>query len=736
MTQSKETLATPRQALRGNSLRSKLFTPFIIILVLLGVAATSGALHLLRTATTATADERLLATQEILFREFKKQESLLEVYAVFLQHFSSLATRFEGQDEIGIIQDRLFNTLEQENVSVTFYPVEIAPLLQNQSLISLFEQVQRSGQIRFRYSNNLGPLPVLMVAAPIHVDGELSQILLLATEMGGQFLYSVANPLQVKAALMTLEGEVIARSHSDVSPNPLTPAQFTAASRGERLYFTIEEPEHGTERHQVSAIPLGNSDLVFLFVETSMAHGATAQERLGVGMIASIIGALLVGMVIYFRIIGNLIKPIRQLGDSARRISRGEFSFKLEELTNDEIGDVCHSFNLMLENLEQNYQKRSAADIEQALETEKHKQEAVLERKQRDTLKIQHDLHALQREMSAIYQLNQAMTTSSDLTVLFDRILQVINETLGCDHLVLLIYNKGESTLEVVRTAGIDFDVLRNIRFTFDQGITGEAAQSQRMIYVRNLDEDTRNLSYHGQIVTRGSMVSVPLVVKGRLCGIMNLHKKLIDGFSSSEIKLVQAIANQTAIAIDNNQLLEKTRNLSNTDELTGLANRRQFQEILKREVAQARRFSSYFSIIMCEVDHFRNFSETYGKLRSDTLLRQAGQLLLRHTRGIDLTCRFGSEQFVILLPKTDKKGALAAAEKLRSQVIDEEFDLGGEAPSDKGLSMSFGISQFPNDSKNIYELLSLADQALASAKKSGHNRAAAWGEDGVGAAE
>ena len=736
MTQSNEPLATPNKALRSNRLRSKLFTPFIIILVLLGIGATSGALHLLRTATTQTADERLLATQEILFRGFKKQESILEVYAIFLQHFASVSSRFEGQNEIGIFQDHIYNTLEKENISVTFYPVEIAPLLQKQSLINLFEQVLRSGQPRFRYSNDLGPLPVMMVAAPIHVDGKLSQIVLLSSEMGEQFLHSVASPLQVKAALMTLDGKVIASSHSDATPNPLTPSQFTAASLGERLYFTIEEPGHGTERHQVSAIPLGTSDLVFLFVETSMAHGTAAQERLKIVMIVSIIGALLIGMVVYFRIIGNIIKPISQLGDSARRISRGEFTFKLDVETNDELGDVCQSFNLMLENLEQNYQQRSAADIEQALKTERLKQEAVLERKLHDTQKIQHDLHALQREMSAIYQLNQAMATASDLTLLFDRILQVINETIGCDHLVLLVYNKGESTLEVVRTAGIDFDVLRNIRFTFDQGITGEAAQSQRLVYVRNLDEDSRNLSYHGQIVTRGSMISVPLVVKKRLCGVMNLHKKLIDGFSSSEMKLVQAVANQTAIAIDNNQLLEKTRNLSNTDELTGLANRRQFQEILKREVAQARRFSSYFSIIMCEIDHFRNFSETYGKLRSDTMLRQAGQLLLRHTRGIDLTCRFGSEQFVILLPKTDKKGALAAAEKLRSHVFEEEFDLGGTAVLDEGLSMSFGISQFPNDSKNIYELLSLADQSLSFAKKSGHNRIAAWGEDGVGAAE
>jgi len=152
-------------------------------------------------------------------------------------------------------------------------------------------------------------------------------------------------------------------------------------------------------------------------------------------------------------------------------------------------------------------------------------------------------------------------------------------------------------------------------------------------------------LSYHGQVVTRGSMISVPLVVKGRLVGVINLHKRQVDAFSSSEQRLIQAVANQTAITIDNAQLLEKSRDLSNTDELTGLSNRRHFQEILKREVAQARRFSSIFSIVMCDIDGFKKHKTTLGSIQADALLRQVGQSLLKSTRGIDLVSRFGNDQ-------------------------------------------------------------------------------------------
>jgi diguanylate cyclase (GGDEF)-like protein len=222
-------------------------------------------------------------------------------------------------------------------------------------------------------------------------------------------------------------------------------------------------------------------------------------------------------------------------------------------------------------------------------------------------------------------------------------------------------------------------------------------------------------------------MISVPLVIKGRLVGAINLHKKLKDGFSASEQRLVQAIANQTAIAVDNAQLQEKSRELGNTDELTGLSNRRHFQEILKREVAQARRFSSNIAVIMCDIDEFKQLKSTLGNIQSDALLRQVGQALLKRTRGIDLVSRFGTDQFIIMLPKTSKEGAFCAAEKLRKHILGEDFSAHIHSDQDFRVTVSFGVTEFPGDSKNIYELLNLADRALYAAKKDGSNCTVAW---------
>jgi diguanylate cyclase (GGDEF)-like protein len=300
-------------------------------------------------------------------------------------------------------------------------------------------------------------------------------------------------------------------------------------------------------------------------------------------------------------------------------------------------------------------------------------------------------------------------------------------ETLGCDQIVLLQYNAGESLLEVTRSLGLNNEALRDVKFSFDQGVTGQAAQSLRQIYVKDVEKDPRYLNYHGQVATRGSFVSSPMVIKGRLVGVLNLHKRASGAFAASELKLIQAIANQAAMAIDNAQLLEKARDLSNIDDLTGLANRRHFQEILKREVAQARRFSSSFSILLCDIDHFDHYNSKHGRMRGDAVLRQVGQVLLNNTRGIDLVCRFGNEEFVILLPKTNKAGGLAAAEKLRQCILNEKFEGAEESQPGGKLTLSFGIAEFPRDSKNIYELLNLADRALYAAKRAGRNRSVGW---------
>ncbi len=711
---------------RFRSLRSKVLLPFFLLIAALFASAIWGSFHLSDRSFKNSADERLAATREVLFREFKKQELILQTYAVIMQQFQSLSERFQSEAEIGILQDRLFSTLEESNISTAFFPADIRGLVPQKSLVALFDQVRRSNQARFRYSSEFGGVPVLMVAAPLYDRGEINRILLLRTVMGESFLRSVASSLNVKVTLMTIDGQIMAKSSDETTDLILTPAQINLIGSGQPLYL-----DHDTgktpERHLFSIIPLGSSDMILLSLEADLKGKTDLQNSTILRMILVMVAITIIGAIFYFRRISAITRPARELHNATEAISRGNLNYRIQDISNDELGQIAISFNQMATDLESSYQTRANQDIAAALDHEAASTKKILERKERERDKINEELSIIQRESKAIYQLNQAMTASIELSALFDRILQVLNEILACDHIVLLAHNPGDSVLEVVRTTGLDVDALSKVRFTFNQGVTGEAAQSQRTIYVKDIDKDTRNLSYHGQVVTRGSMISVPLIVKGRLVGVINLHKRQIDAFSTSEQKLIQAIANQTALAIDNAQLLEKSRDLSNTDELTGLSNRRHFQEILKREVAQARRFSSIFSIVMCDIDGFKKHKATLGSMHADALLRQVGQSLLKCTRGIDLVSRFGNDQFIILLPKTDKKGGIAAAEKLRKRISDEDFSRHIDYETAFKLTVSLGVTEFPGDSKNIYELLNLADRALYAAKQDGCNCTVGW---------
>ena len=708
------------------TLRQKIVLPYFLVISVLCIISISSSYLLTELSFKNSADERLSAAQEVLFREFKKQESVLQTYAVIMQQFHSLSERFQDEVEIGILQDRLFNTLEESNISSALYPVDIRGLIQQESLVALFEQVRRSDRLRFRYSNEFGGIPVLMVAAPLYSRGEITQILLLRTEMGEAFLGEVTSSLNINASLMTLDGQVRAKSNEEMSEIALTPAQINLIGNGQPLYLD-GQTGHNDERHLFSIIPLGSSEMILLSLQASLSKKADIQNRSISTMLLLLSLVIVIGSIFFFRRISKITRPTKELHDATEAINRGNLSYRIHDISNDEFGQIALSFNQMITNLENSYQERVNHEISAALSNEAGKTKQLLEKKERERAKLNEELGIIQHHSKAIYQLNQAMTASIELSALFDRILQVLNEVLACDHIVLLAHNPGNSVLEVVRTSGLDIDSLSKVQFTFDQGITGEAAQSQRSIYVKDIDADSRNLSYHGQVVTRGSMISAPLVVKGRLVGVINLHKRQVDAFSTSEQRLIQAVANQTAVTIDNAQLLEKSRDLSNTDELTGLSNRRHFQEILKREVAQARRFSSIFSIVMCDIDGFKNHKATLGNIHADALLRQVGQTLLKNTRGIDLVSRFGNDQFILLLPKTDKIGGIATAEKLRKHIMKEDFSRHINYDKTFKLTISLGVTEFPGDSKNIYELLNLADRALYAAKQDGSNCSVGW---------
>lgn len=168
-------------------------------------------------------------------------------------------------------------------------------------------------------------------------------------------------------------------------------------------------------------------------------------------------------------------------------------------------------------------------------------------------------------------------------------------------------------------------------------------------------------------------------------------------------------------------QAKERLRELAVKDGLTGLYNHRYFKRFLTQEINRANRHKSQVSLIMMDIDHFKNYNDTHGHLAGDEVLRNVAKLMTENIRSIDVAARYGGEEFVIVLPQTNKNAAKIVAEKLRTLVGNQKFQSEDTQPNGK-ITISMGVATFPENATDIEELIHQADQRLYHAKSLGRN--------------
>ncbi len=220
-----------------------------------------------------------------------------------------------------------------------------------------------------------------------------------------------------------------------------------------------------------------------------------------------------------------------------------------------------------------------------------------------------------------------------------------------------------------------------------------------------------------------GDFLLVPLSVRPQHClGALMLYRKKPNSFSPREIALLQKIAAQLGKVLDKIALHQQTRALSITDALTGLYNRRHFNERYAAEFMRAARYQRPLSVLLIDIDHFKKFNDEHGHLVGDKVLKLTAKVLEESIRKVDLLARFGGEEFVVVLPEIDKEHARQAAEKLRRAIELTHFPKEESQPLGH-ITASFGLASFSEDASEGDALLKLADQALYEAKANGRNR-------------
>jgi diguanylate cyclase (GGDEF)-like protein/PAS domain S-box-containing protein len=222
----------------------------------------------------------------------------------------------------------------------------------------------------------------------------------------------------------------------------------------------------------------------------------------------------------------------------------------------------------------------------------------------------------------------------------------------------------------------------------------------------------------------KNTYLCVPILAQGETLGILHFQATdEVPHLEASQISFKTTFAGQLGLSIANIRLREALRTQSVRDALTGLYNRRYLEEILEREVRRATRASQSLGVLMIDLDHFKNFNDTYGHDAGDAVLRETGASLTKGIRAEDFVCRFGGEEFVVILPTANVEAACARAERLRLKM--KELTVLHQGKSMGMLTISVGVAVFPEHGSSPKELMAAADAALYEAKRNGRDQIA-----------
>lgn len=217
------------------------------------------------------------------------------------------------------------------------------------------------------------------------------------------------------------------------------------------------------------------------------------------------------------------------------------------------------------------------------------------------------------------------------------------------------------------------------------------------------------------------SLIATPLVSGGKIVGILYVDDFKPRSFESEEILALSLLANKAAVSIEKAQLLEEIKHLSITDHLTQLYNHRYFRERLMEEFERARRYNTPLSIVLADLDDFKQYNDNFGHLTGDKMLKEVSSIIKASVRKADVVARYGGEEFILILPQTNLESALKVAERVRQAVEKHVFKKDQKVLS--SLSLSAGIACYPTHASTQDELIGAADEALYEAKKRGKNR-------------
>lgn len=346
--------------------------------------------------------------------------------------------------------------------------------------------------------------------------------------------------------------------------------------------------------------------------------------------------------------------------------------------------------------------------------------EKVLDRLREERARAE---EARQEVINSAIQLGEVLESTLDMSRILRLVLDVVAARLDALQGVIFLFTSGRDRLEAQASLGMPLTRLRQQELLAGEGVAGWVAVTGEPVTIPSL----AGPSPHAPEPDTDTALAVPIMVRNRTYAVLALYGRQEGVFHPADVDTIIQFVARAGVGIENVIRHQDAQRRSITDGLTGVWNRRYLELRAREELERSIRFSRPFSLLMIDLDNFKEVNDRFGHRSGDEVLVEVARRMTEATRELDTCARYGGDEFVLLLPETDDEGARIVADKLRRSIATRPIrvtDVGELA-----VTVSIGVAAFPEHGKTLGEVLQKADLALYGAKRSGKNRVVVAGD-------
>jgi diguanylate cyclase (GGDEF)-like protein len=477
----------------------------------------------------------------------------------------------------------------------------------------------------------------------------------------GEYVTRVKALTRSDAIVRRLDGVLLATTLAGAGQ-----AQIKDSGRG---VTKIGDTEYRTQSQPVRGF-LGERDLIAILTSRQRASDRVRTDRIWTATL--VVGFLVLAFTLAVALSRTLQRQMDSFLVAARRMGSGDFSTEVPIVGHDEFAMLGAEFNKMSAQLQERMEdlRRESARLEEAMR-----------------------------------RTGETFASNLDREGLLELVVLTAVDGVRAD--------AGRATVRPTLT-----EPLEQVAITGDVSGLKNAIRAAEAKVLETGQPSSAN-------VDGASALSHPLRRddhQARVSGVVSVARRH-GSFTDAERELFHYLSTQAAVSLENVGLHETVERQAVTDELTGLFNRRRFQEAMATEVERARRFHQPLGLVLLDIDDFKQVNDTYGHQQGDVVLREVARVLRETAREIDEPARYGGEELAVVLPGTDLEGAYNLAERVRAGIENLELPLLDGRRGALRITASFGVATLPGSADDTGGLFAAADDALYRAKREGKNR-------------